>query len=92
MHLNRFTIENYRKFGKENNSVSFSTNIEGSNLLGSTLVIGQNNAGKTSIVTALKKASGAETFSPTDFHFNYLYDIISFFYTNKADIKKALFA
>ena len=87
MYLKRFTIENYRKYGQDNNTISLSNNIKSSNLLGSTLVIGQNNAGKTSIVSALKKASGADTFIATDFNFEYLYGILDFFYNNLSYIK-----
>lgn len=88
MYLKSFTLENYRKYGHDNNTISFAANINNSGLIGSTLVIGQNNAGKTSVVTALKKASGADTFAATDFNFNYLYGILKFFYKHLTEIKK----
>lgn len=88
MFLKSFTLENYRKYGHDNNTISFADNINNSGLIGSTLVIGQNNAGKTSVVTALKKASGADTFAATDFNFNYLYGILDFFYKHLAEIKE----
>lgn len=88
MYLKSFRIYNYRKYGQKDNTVYFAANINDSGLIGSTLVIGQNNAGKTSVVTALKKASGADTFAATDFNFNYLYGILNFFYKHLAEIKK----
>jgi len=68
MHLKKFTIENFRKFGTHDNTVSFAANRENSSLISSTLLIGQNNAGKTSIIAALKKASGEESFCISDFN------------------------
>lgn len=90
MYLKSFTIENYRKFGKENNTVCFAKNSKDKGLIGSTLVIGQNNAGKTSVVTALKKSSGSESLLVNDFNFNYLYGVLEFFYKNISDIKAIL--
>lgn len=87
MYLSKFTIENFRKFGIHDNTVSFAANKEDSSLISSTLLIGQNNAGKTCIVAALKKASGEESFGIADFNFSYLYSIIEYFYANKSDVK-----
>lgn len=87
MYLKSFTIENYRKYGITDNTVSFAANVNGDSLIGSTLIIGQNNAGKTSIVTALKKASGADKFRITDFNYHYLHEILDFFYSNLQTIK-----
>lgn len=90
MYLKSFTLENYRKYGSKNNTVSFANNIEGHGLVGSTLIIGQNNAGKTSIISALKKASKTDAFLATDFNFNYLYNILKFFFDNLTDIKNVV--
>jgi len=87
MHLKKFSIENFRKFGTHDNIVSFAANKENSSLISSTLLIGQNNAGKTSIVTALKKASGEESFCIADFNLSYLYSIIEYFNVNKLEVK-----
>lgn len=96
MFLKSFTIYNYRKYGIENNSVHFEpsgithTEEENNILLSSTLIIGQNNAGKTSVITALKKASGADNFKATDFNFEYLYDILNKFYKNSILLRSYL--
>jgi GTPase SAR1 family protein len=90
MYLKRFIIENFRKYGTHDNTVSFAANKKASSLISSTLVIGQNNAGKTSIVAALKKGSGEESFGISDFNFDYLYSIIDYFYANKMDVKAIL--
>lgn len=78
---------NYRKYGTENNAVHFAANMNDDSLFGSTLIIGQNNAGKTSIVSALKKASGNEEFKATDFNFSYLMDLLKTFFDNLEKIK-----
>lgn len=91
MHLKKFTIENFRKFGKYDNNLSLAANKEDSNLISSTLIIGQNNAGKTSIIAALKKASGEEAFNIADFNFDYLYSILEYFYAKKSDVKAIFF-
>lgn len=93
MFLKSFSIYNYRKYGEKNNTVNFASNGNGSDVnhvLKSTLIIGQNNAGKTSIVTALKKASGADDFKVTDFNFDYLFRILKIFFENKDEIRQYL--
>lgn len=96
MFLKAFTIYNYRKYGMENNSVHFAPSRitpkedENNILLSSTLIIGQNNAGKTSVITALRKASGADNFKATDFNFEYLYGILNKFYSNKNLLRLSL--
>lgn len=87
MHLKKFTIENFRKFGTNDNTVSFAANRDDSSLISSTLLIGQNNAGKTSIISALKKASGEDSFCISDFNLNYLYSILEYFYANKSEVR-----
>ena len=87
MYLEKFTIENFRKFKDKNNEIIFANNVNGKNLNGSTLIIGQNNVGKTSIIAALKRSTNCELFSATDFNFSYLSEILEYFYINLAKIK-----
>ena len=81
MYLKSVKIQNFRKFGTENNTVIFASNsfIHGKNILNSTLIIGQNNSGKTSLIKALQKICGEkkEAFSFTDFNYYYLRDLLS---------------
>lgn len=92
MYLKSVKIQNFRKFGFENNIVSFASNVSKSDskYLNSTLIVGQNNAGKTSAIKALQKACGSEkeNFSFTDFNYYYLRDILSKSLENKNKIKE----
>lgn len=87
MHLSKFTLENFRRFRNKDNEVFFAKNLNGKNLNGSTLIIGQNNSGKTSIVSALKKSTGNEPFLISDFNFDYLAELLSYFSANIDKIK-----
>ncbi len=61
MYLKSLKIENFRKFGEENNLIEFVS--QKNNLFSdeiniakaTTLVVGKNNAGKTTITEALEK-------------------------------------
>ncbi|WP_321150284.1 AAA family ATPase, partial [Aeromonas jandaei] len=86
MYLESFKIENYRKFRNENNVVRFvaPSNItsalqydEHKSVIGpsTTLIIGKNNAGKTTIANALKLIYENQQPSSTDFNNNYLSEI-----------------
>ena len=89
MYLKSVKIENFRKFGSENNIVSFASDSQmngESKSLNSTLIVGQNNAGKTSVIKALEKAS-KESFSYTDFNYYYLKDLLENAIQNKEKIK-----
>lgn len=87
MFLKSITIENFRKFGKENESRSNNTVefIDASDynkdFLESkkiniapktTLIIGKNNSGKTTIIQALTKLLNSNSFFSTDFNYCYL--------------------
>ena len=85
MHLESFTLKNYRKFGEENNTIKFvgpasivTTTEADSSLIApsSTLVIGKNNAGKTTIAKALKFICEKKTPKVTDFNINYLKSLL----------------
>jgi len=80
MYIESFTLNNFRKFGERDNKVLLayekfrdqSKDEEINISTTSTLIIGKNNVGKTSVITALKKLTGLEGFKSTDFNFEYL--------------------
>lgn len=77
MYLESFTIKNYRKFGEKDNTIYFvnaseighstgKTDTEINPLISSssTLIIGKNNAGKTTITNALTFIAQEKTNHP----------------------------
>lgn len=81
MHLKSLQIINFRKFSIENNIVEFvasSADFSRKDPINSvaastTLIVGRNNAGKTTVATALNKLiNEASNISGRDFNFNYL--------------------
>ena len=97
MYLKSIKLKNFRKFGEDNNEVSFvsskdysSINVneeQGNNIaLATTLIVGKNNTGKTTITNALKKiVSNKNDFLSTDFNFNYLSKVIASYKTEDRD-------
>lgn len=83
MYLKSIKINNFRKFGTENNEIQFvdarSYKDKGININiaeTTTLIVGKNNSGKTTVVEALNKLINDNNFSVTDFNLLYLGDII----------------
>ncbi len=88
MYLESIKLKNFRKFGEDNNEVSFVSSRDYSSLnekgvpenniaLATTLIVGKNNTGKTTITNALKKiVSNKNEFLSTDFNFKYLSKVI----------------
>lgn len=81
MHLKSLQIINYRKFTTVNNTVEFvassgdfsRANSHNSVAASTTLIVGRNNAGKTTVANALHKLiNEASAISGKDFNFNYL--------------------
>ena len=82
MYLKKLKIKNFRNFREENNEIEFvnSEGIQSSEKINvaavTTLIVGKNNAGKTTIISALDKLintkSGGNIFSSNDFNFYYL--------------------
>lgn len=97
MYLKKLQLTNYRKFYNEKNIIEFiSSKIvkedeeeDDKNLGGiidvasdTTLIIGKNNAGKTTIITALDTLINySNTLGPNDFNYRYIQE-----YLNKYDI------
>ena len=98
MYLKSLKIKNFRKFGDKNNIVEFvgskdislqSTNI---NIATSTtLIVGKNNSGKTTVTEALKKLiikSGK--FQANDFNFIYLNKLLKEYRNDNFDVFPSL--
>ena len=95
MYLKSFTLSNFRKFRVNKNEVFFAyekiknkdadEKIDISNT--STLIVGKNNVGKTSITSALEKLIGRTKFRATDFNFHYLNEFLIDFREKKGNIK-----
>ncbi len=88
MHLESLTIKNYRKFRSTDNTVFFvkpeviDTSNQGEYpesviAPSTTLIIGKNNAGKTTIDNALKMLCQNEQASASDFNLSYLNELFS---------------
>lgn len=86
MHLESFTINNYRKFRDKNNTIHFvkpatidskDKNNQSISVVASstTLIIGKNNAGKTTIANSLRMLCNSEQPSASDFNLSYLNDL-----------------
>ncbi|MEW6087721.1 MAG: AAA family ATPase [bacterium] len=83
MHLKSLKITNFRKFGSENNTVEFvgSKDIYSKSPINiapsTTLIVGKNNSGKTTITKALNKFLGkGGAFHANDFNFIYLNSLL----------------
>ncbi len=80
MHLKSLKITNFRKFGQENNIVEFvgakDISLKSSTINvapSTTLIVGKNNSGKTTVTEALRKFLGkGGAFQANDFNFIYL--------------------
>lgn len=98
MYLKSFKLINFRKFRNEFNEIEFVDNIskcEGGNLnLGekTTLIVGKNNAGKTTIISALDKLINRNNkFLVSDFNIDYLKELIIDYLVNGQNISDRLF-
>jgi len=98
MYLKSLKINNFRKFGEKNNVVEFvgstdtlksskNTNIAPS----TTLIVGKNNSGKTTVAEALKRLLGKSVkFLACDFNFDYLLGLLEEYKNNNFDRFPAL--
>ena len=82
MYLKNLSIENFRKFGVKNNTIQFaaSKDYKAEECLNiaskTTLIVGKNNSGKTTIVEALRRLLNQTEFQSTDFNYNYLQTLL----------------
>lgn len=94
MYLKSISLENFRKFRTENNIIGFvdakdykrdeSVNIAPK----TTLIVGKNNSGKTTIIEALKKLVNHSGFCATDFNFDYLKELLGLYTLEYVDSDK----
>ncbi|PSV30103.1 AAA family ATPase [Photobacterium sp. GB-72] len=88
MYLESLTIKNYRKFRSTGNTICFvkpeviDKSIENDQTRSviapsTTLIIGKNNAGKTTIVNALKMLCNNEQPTASDFNLSYLNELFN---------------
>jgi len=83
MHVSSLKITNYRKFGDSDNVVGFvdsSSSNAKDNIVASstTLVIGKNNSGKTTVTKALELIiSDSDRITGHDFNYNYVNSIVN---------------
>lgn len=79
MYLKKLRIKNYRKFGETGNELEFvSSDTSLSQIAGtSTLIVGKNNTGKTTVTKAISKVlEDGRNLKGTDFNFTYLKNIL----------------
>ena len=96
MYLKSLKIKNFRKFGDKNNIVEFvaskDISIQSSNIARSTtLIVGKNNSGKTTVTAALKKLLGkGGKFQGNDFNFIYLNKLLEEYRGDKLEVLPSL--
>lgn len=83
MYLKGLKLNNFRKF-KSTNYIEFTDpKLQDSSCFDiskdTTLIVGKNNSGKSSIITALEKLINEKSFSITDFNLDYLHNIFKKF-------------
>jgi len=91
MYLKNIKIKNFRKFGNENNLVEFvsqkdALSSEKINIAkATTLIVGKNNSGKTTITEALVKLIEKKAFKENDYNFVYLNNLLEQYKINTFD-------
>ena len=98
MYLKSLKIENFRKFGNKNNIVEFvdsrkslATTDDINVAKATSLIVGKNNAGKTTIITALDKIVNSQKFNANDFNFIYLSRLLNMYKHNHYIVKPNLY-
>lgn len=90
MHLKGLRLNNFRKF-KSTNYIEFTNpklqdNSDFNISKDTTLIVGKNNSGKSSIITALEKLINEKSFFITDFNLDYLDSIYKDIGTNSKNL------
>ena len=97
MYLKSLKIKNFRKFGDKNNIVEFvgskgiPLKFENINIaLSTTLIVGKNNSGKTTVTEALKRLLDSRKFQANDFNFRYLNMLLEEYLSDKFEHSPSL--
>lgn len=80
MHLKSLTIKNFRKFGLIDNIIEFVQSEPKNNKnisSATTLIVGKNNVGKTTIIDAFRQIIENPNLNGNNFNYKYLKDLIS---------------
>ena len=93
MYLKSLKINNFRKFSRRNNAIEFVDakedlqKHENINIASSTtLIVGKNNSGKTTIIKVLEKLlCSGKCFIANDFNFLYLTQILDLYVNKRFD-------
>ncbi|MEV9615371.1 AAA family ATPase [Aliarcobacter butzleri] len=98
MYLKSLKIGNFRKFGNKNNIVEFvdsrkslATTDDINVAKATSLIVGKNNAGKTTIVTALDKIVNNQKFTANDFNYIYLTNLLNRYKRHQYKFKPTLY-
>lgn len=93
MYLKSVQMTNFRKFGTKYNIVefvdaeSYETQIKEDGKINvaptTTLIVGKNNSGKSTVIEALKKLIKLNEFKSTDFNFQYLKQLLDIYSSDK---------
>ncbi len=93
MYLKSVQMTNFRKFGTESNTVefvdaeSYQTQLKDEGKINvaptTTLIVGKNNSGKSTVIQALIKLIKSNKFISSDFNFKYLKELLSSYATDK---------
>lgn len=84
MHLKSLTIKNFRKFGTVDNIIEFVQSESNNKNISSstTLIVGKNNVGKTTIIDALRQIIENPGLTGNNFNYKYLKDLLSKYKNN----------
>lgn len=98
MYLKSLKIKNFRKFGNKNNLIEFvdskdslATSNDINVAKATSLIVGKNNAGKTTIITSLDKIINNQKFCANDFNFIYLSRLLNMYKHNHYIVKANLY-
>ena len=93
MYLKSVQMTNFRKFGTESNTVefvdaeSYQTQLKDEGKINvaptTTLIVGKNNSGKSTVIQALIKLIKYNKFTSSDFNFQYLKQLLASYSSDK---------